>query len=149
MLHRFSRVRGFTLLELLVVLALGVILTTASYLLSVTAIRSHEFQRTRETVNQELWRARTDTIANTQDSSWGIRLSANTLTRYRGNSYASRQVADDVIYTFGSQIVFSGASEVTFLRPEGTVASTQTIFFTDSMRSATTIISPSGAILTP
>ena len=86
MARPFFTSRGFTLLELLLVLVLGIILTTASYLLSVPAIRSYEFQRMRETVHRELWRARSDTIANTKDSDWGIRFSGSTLTRYRGNS---------------------------------------------------------------
>ena len=51
--------------------------------------------------------------------------------------------------TFGNQIVFSGAHEVTFLRPEGTVTSTQIIFLLDAVRSVTITIPPSGAVLTP
>ncbi len=149
MTRPFFPSRGFTLLELLLVLALGSILMTATYLLGMPAIHSYEFQRTRETVNRELWRARSDTIANVKDSSWGIRFSGSTLTRYRGSSYLSRQVADDVVYTFGNQIVFSGAHEVTFLRPEGTVTSTQIIFLLDAVRSVTITIPPSGAVLTP
>lgn len=141
--------QGFTLLELSLVLAIGVVLMSASYLLSIGAIRAHEFRRTHEIVNRELWRARSDTLSNTKDSGWGVRFSANTLTRYRGSSYATRQSAEDIVHTLGGQLTFSTTTDVPFLRPEGTVSGPYVIVLTDQIRTATTTVHTSGAILTP
>lgn len=144
-----SYLHGFTLLELVLVLALGLILTSATYLLGMSALRSHQFQRASGVIQRELWQARADTLANTKDSNWGVQFSPQSITRYRGNAYASRFSEDDIVYTFEAPLTVSSTGEVTFLRPGATVNSSRTIVITDQLRTATTIVSPSGSITTP
>lgn len=143
------RAHGFTLVELLVVMALGAILLSATYFISLQTLRTREFERARETVHRELWHARADTLANTQDSNWGVNVSPHALTRYRGNSYASRQIADDVVHTFSDNVTLSSNGDIVFQRPEGTLSSARTITITDELRTTTTTISISGVIISP
>lgn len=147
--YRPNNSRGFTLIEILVVLSLGLILISSTYFLSIGTIRSFAFQRAHATVKQELWRARTDTMSQTQDSNWGVIFSGHTITRYRGDSYSARAVEDDVIHVFDETLTFAGTEEIPFIGLDGSVSSTHSVVLTDQSRTATTTVYSSGAIMTP
>lgn len=137
---------GFTFIELLIVFALLAIFAGFAAMVSAPAIRNAEFDRTRETIRQELVAAQTDTIGGTQDASWGVAFSSNRITRYRGASYATRNSAYDLVTTFMNGSVISGTADVPFTRPFGVPASAATVVITLGAMQATTTVSASGGI---
>lgn len=141
-----KRLPGFTLAELLLALGIMLIFIGATAALSTRAIKNGEFDRVRETVRNELMAAQTDTIAGTFDASWGVAFATNTVTRYRGASYATRNSSFDRVVAFGNGVTISGTADVPFTRPRGFPLAPASIVVTDGLRTATTTINSIGAI---
>lgn len=137
---------GFSLFELIVVIALIAVISTFSVTLTSTAVRGQEFERVRETIVRELMAARQDTAAGTRDSAWGVVLSPNAITRFQGATFASRNATMDLTTNFGNEIVIAGATEIDFLRPEGIPTASSTILLSDGIRSARITVTAAGAI---
>lgn len=137
---------GFTLIEVLVVFGILALLAGMTLAIGSQTVRNTEFDRVRETIRNELAAAQADTIGGTMDSSWGVRVSTSTVTRYRGASYAGRVTAYDRLTTFGSGVSVSGTTDVAFTRPHGLPAAAATIVITDGVRWATTTVNLAGGI---
>ncbi len=137
---------GFTLIELLIVMGMMAIFAGFTAVVSVPVIRHAEFDRVRETVRNELVAAQTDTFGGTFDSSWGVAFFPNAITRYRGESYATRVTASDRVTSFDDEFVLSGTTEVHFRRPDGLPTGAATIVVTSGALQATTTINTEGSI---
>lgn len=138
--------RGFTIIELLIVIGMTAIFAGFTAIVSTPAVRNAEFDRVRETVRNELATAQADTIGGTLDASWGVAFSSNSITRYRGANYATRNIAFDHVTTFGNGVVLSGATDVAFVRPTGLPMASASIVMSDGSLHATTTINAAGAI---
>ena len=138
--------RGFTLIELIVVMAVLAVLVGATALLGMRTVNVQEFERVRETARNELVAARSDTIAGSNDSAWGVKFNANSAVRFKGNTYASRVSAYDRTTSFGNTVTISGTSEVDFTRPFGAPSASATIILSDGSRTATMTVNTIGTI---
>jgi len=138
--------RGFTLVELLIVFGIVAALVGLTAAISNTAITNSEFDRVADTLRGELFAAQTDTIAGTHDSAWGVAFNDNSIVRYKGASYATRDQTFDLVTNFGNQVIISGADEVAFTRPYGIPVTSVEISIYDGMRHATATISHIGTI---
>jgi prepilin-type N-terminal cleavage/methylation domain-containing protein len=136
---------GFTVIELLIALAIVAMLVFMTVVVSSRTIKNSEFDRVRETVRGELTRAQADTISGTLDSAWGAYFTATSVTRYKGSSFATRIPSVDVISSFGG-ITANGPKDVSFTRPYGLPASAATIVITNGTQTATTTVNTAGAI---
>ncbi|MBI4133380.1 hypothetical protein HY478_02080 [Candidatus Uhrbacteria bacterium] len=137
--------KGFTLLEILIVLVLVIMIVVMSAVLGRQTILNQELERVRETIRSELVRAQGDTIAGTRDASWGVAFSTNTVTRFQGTSYATRNQAFDAVTTF-QNVTITGPTEIVFSRPEGVPTGTGTITVTLGTRTTTVTVNAAGAI---
>lgn len=137
--------KGFTLLEILIVIVLIIMIVIMSAVLGRQTILNQELERIRETVRSELVRAQGDTIAGTRDSPWGVAFGATTVTRFLGTSYATRNQAFDAITTF-QNVTITGPAEIVFSRPEGVPTTTGTITITLGARTTTVTVNAAGAI---
>lgn len=140
------RQTGFTLVELLVVIGIMAVFAGITATVGVTAIRNAEFDRVRETVRNELAIAQADTIGGSLDSTWGVAFTSSTVTRYRGASYASRDISFDRISSFGNAVTLSGTTDVPFTRPTGLPNAAASIVITGGQLHATTTVNTAGAI---
>jgi type II secretory pathway pseudopilin PulG len=136
---------GFTITELLIALGIIVSLVLMTVVVSSRTIKNSEFDRVRETIRGELTRAQTDSIAGTLDSAWGAMVTATSVTRYKGSSFATRTPSADVISSFGN-ITANGSVDVRFTRPRGVPISAATIVITNGTQTATTTVNMAGAI---
>jgi prepilin-type N-terminal cleavage/methylation domain-containing protein len=137
---------GFTLIEMLIVMAMTAIFAGFAAVLGAPVIRHAEFDRVRETVRNELVAAQADTVGGTLDSAWGVAFTTSTVTRYRGGSYATRVTASDRVTTFSGGFILSGATEVHFSRPTGLVSSTAVVVITSGTLQTTTTVNTAGSI---
>jgi type II secretory pathway pseudopilin PulG len=137
---------GFTLAELLIVFGIVAVLVGLTAAISNTSINNSEFDRVTDTVRGELFAAQADTIAGTHDSAWGVAFGTNSLTRYKGNSFATRDQTFDLVTDFGNQVIISGADEVAFTRPYGIPVTSVELSIYDGMRHATATINYIGTI---
>ncbi len=137
---------GFTLVEFLIVVGIMTLLAGMTAMMSASTIRYASFDLARETVRNELLAAQADALSGTADSSWGVAFSVHTVTRYKGSSYATRDMAFDRTTVFGDDIVLNGTSDVVFHRPMDTTSSTATIGITSGVLHATTSVNAVGSI---
>lgn len=137
---------GFSLFELIIVIALIAAIATFSVTLTDTAVRGQEFTRVRETIAQELTAARNDTVAGTRDAAWGVAFSSNAITRFQGTTFATRNATLDRATQFGNEVMISGASEIDFVRPAGTPTASTTILLSNGIRSARITVTETGAL---
>ncbi len=138
--------QGFTVFELVVVIGLIAAIAGFSVALTTSALRGQEFDRVREIAKSELAAARSDTIAGTQDSTWGVAFSATAITRFQGATFASRNAAMDRVSGVGNAITISGATEINFLRPYGVPTASATVLLSDGNRTAFITVTDAGAI---
>lgn len=149
--------RGFTLIEVLISLALAILLIGAALPLYTGLQTSSQLNESAGTVVQALRLARTLSVERAQDSGYGVYIESNPATSDRiifflGTSYAARNAAYDRVTTFDNAITLTpslagGVSEIVFSRVTGTPSSTGTIAIIHATTGSRTLsINSAGAV---
>ena len=144
-------VRGFSFIEILVVMGIFVILGTLSLFVSMDTYHGSNFRSDRDLVVTLLQHARAQAMHNictgtcTDGKPHGVYIGSGTYTVFQGSSYATRDVAEDQTYTANSTLVATGDSEVVFANVTGVVSASRTITLTAEQNSTITV-DPSGRI---
>jgi prepilin-type N-terminal cleavage/methylation domain-containing protein len=124
--------KGFTLMEILVVLGILAILTT----IGMTSFRNSSVR-----VNLEqqsaialslVEEARNNSLASLNNSEYGIRFSSTTVTLFQGKTYSSGASNKTHVFTNGvyaSPINISGGNDIYFNRLTGEPSATGTVTF--------------------
>lgn len=137
---------GFTLIEIMVTLVIGLILFSIGAVISVNFIRNREIDLATETLVSYLRAAEQRALASEGNTNHGVSVADNKLTFFRGTSFAARQVAYDTIFPYQSYLVFSGITEVVFAKQTGAPSVTGTMTVNNGIRSETITIYSTGAI---
>lgn len=111
--------RGFTLLEIIIVLALIVVLSSFSVLFSFTYLRTQNVRSDAAIIVSELRRAQTQAYTEDHDASHGLKVLSDRVVRFTGASYATRTTSQDVETDFPVSVTVTGSSEVVF--PKGSM----------------------------
>ncbi len=142
---RRTLANGFTMIEIIIVMALGFILIAlGGIFLTNRTVTAQELDRAFYAVRSELARAESDTTTGTDAG--GIAIFPHSVTRFQGVTYATRVVARDVLTQFSNSVTITGPSEINFTAPEGVPATTGTITLTDTYRTHTITVNAAGAI---
>jgi len=136
---------GFTLIEILIVIALLVVIVSLGATLGRQTLVNQELERAREVVRSELARAQGDTIAGTRDSEWGVAFTANSITRFVGPSFAGRNPSFDATTSFPNATI-AGPAEIVFVRPTGVPVAPGTITINIGNQNAAVMVNAAGAI---
>src|SRR3989338_510991 len=115
--------RGFTLVELLLSVAVIGILTAGVLGFSLFLLRSNDMELALSATAQTLRRAQTLARSGQHDGAWGVKLQSETITIFHGNSYANRDSSLDEVTDLPSTIAVSGLTEVTYAAATGTPSS--------------------------
>lgn len=119
--RHLARTCGFTILEVLIVLALGTLLVAATF---PTGLRFYQNQIADETagdIKALLSRAASESRLGKDGSAFGVRFFPDRLIFFRGTSYATRDTGRDEIHPLppgatltapADEIVFGGATGV-------------------------------------
>ena len=106
--------RGFTLIEMVVVIGIMAIVAGLGATVSFTFLRGQRLQSAAEMIMAEALRAQIDAYTQAGDKAHGIKVLSDSVVRFVGSSYAGRTVAQDEVDTFPGSITVSGLSEWDF-----------------------------------
>lgn len=141
-----KKIKAFTLIEILIVIALFSAIVVIGVPLTQTALTGSELDTAAEVGLKNLKTAQALSQAVKEDSQWGVRFNGNTITQFMGSSYASRNTAYDAVVDLGSKTVFSGLGEVVFSKVSGLPIQTGSITITNQDRVVTITVATNGAI---
>jgi prepilin-type N-terminal cleavage/methylation domain-containing protein len=133
--------RGFTLMEILGVIAVMTILMTIVLTSFSTLNKNQALDKTARYVASIIEEARGNTLFSKNDSQYGVKFSASSVTLFKGATYSSSS-PDNVVYELNPLVTISnislsgGGSEMVFDRLTGNTTQTGTI--TLNLNSGTT-----------
>jgi prepilin-type N-terminal cleavage/methylation domain-containing protein len=132
-----SNQKGFTLVELLLVLAIFTILFAIVGTISLNSLPSTQLNTQVDQLESMLRKAQARSVSRHADSLWGVHLTSANATLFAGSSYAGRDAAYDEGMVFPSGIIGSGLTDVIFQYRTGATSTTGTITLTHSATGGT------------
>lgn len=130
-LKTYMEDKGFTLIEILVVIAILTLVLSLSMILSLDDYRGYTFRDERDKVISILEKARSQAINNIcvdpscdDGASHGVHIINNTFTEYEGEDWGTRHTAIDEVTEIGPSINVSGISDVIFSQLSGDATTT-------------------------
>ena len=115
----FIFAKGFTLLEILLVIGIISILLVLVVPISLDFYKNQEIETQTQFLIQTLRKAQLEAMSGELDSSFGVSISSQNYTLFKGNSYTSRDIRYDETFDLPEIIQPSGISEVVFSKSEG------------------------------
>ena len=109
-----KRLKGFTLVELLLVIAIVAILAGVSFPYYSKILFRNSLSISNQAISQSLRRAQLLSQSGQSDSQWGIYAQANSLTLFSGATYATRDSSLDELHNLSEGIVLTGDTEIVF-----------------------------------
>jgi prepilin-type N-terminal cleavage/methylation domain-containing protein len=123
-----KKIKGFTLLELIISSAIITIVMSVGIPVTLQFVRSYGLQSERDTVLVLLEWARDQSMANHLQTSHGILVTSNQFIGFVGTSYATRNPTFDLIYPRNSKITVTGGTETIFAPLSATTTNTSFVF---------------------
>lgn len=138
--------QGFTLLELLLSLALIAILAGFSASIFLRIQTKNDLDSSAATVVQNLRRAQLLAQAVDSDIAWGVKIQNGSIILFKGASYATRDTAFDEISTIPNSIGASGVSEIVYNKFTGLPQLSGTITLSTNTDTSTVTINEKGTV---
>lgn len=154
--------RGFTLFEVVVVLAVVAVLSSASLLVGIDSYRAYAYRSDRDLLVTALQHARASAMGNvcrasaestcTDGRSYGVRVDSDAITIFQSGSgasdYAHRDASVDARFEISPNTTITPSTvEVVFTQLSGDVASPATITLSEpSGRTAAVTVGSEGQI---
>lgn len=144
--------RGFTLIELIIVLLIGIILTSVGVTTLVSYRNFHTVAKEKEAVMETLLEARNLTIVSKNATVYGVHFASTTITLFSGSSYSAENASNKVYDLAGGIEIWryfpSGGNDIIFSRISGETnqSSTATVRLVNSSASTTVTIYKTGTI---
>lgn len=109
--------------------------------------RSHENLKIGQSgVLEGIRRAQLSAREGKGDSVWGVELSANQITVFKGANYAGRDTLYDQSLGMPAGVVMSGLTEIVFDKLTGNTTNTGTITLTNSVGTSDIVINGKGTL---
>lgn len=141
MMHIKNNSKGFSLLELVIGIAIIAIIAGISVATFAKFSRSSSVNKEADIALSHLEKARNQTLASVDSSSFGVRFSTSTITFYKGTTYSGS--TGRVVQSIPSNVLVSysftgNAQEIYFNRLTGIPSATGTVTFTSRSNASTT-----------
>ncbi len=120
--------KSFTLVEIILVIAVFGILISFLVPVGLNFYKSQQLEAVTQELIQTLRRAQLKAMSVEMDSSFGVYLTNDNYTLFKGNSYEDRDTQYDEVFDLSQIIRISGLSEVVFLKFEGLPEKTTSAF---------------------
>lgn len=122
--------RGFTLPEIVLVLAIVAILTSAGFVFSRTILIDANLDAAATGFSESARRAALLARGVDGDSTWGVHVQAGSITLFKGASFVARDTVVDEIIEMPSTITPSGTTDVLFSKFTGFPTTTGMLILT-------------------
>ncbi len=146
MLKKLNNNAGFSLLELLLSVAVISLLTGLSLPVYRTLIKKNDLDITANTIASSLRRAQVLSQAVDGDTTWGIKIQSGDITLFKGASYTDRDTNFDETFEVPTTISAGGTTEVVFTKFTGFPQTIGTINLTTESDSRSVSINEKGTI---
>lgn len=140
-----SKKNGYTLLEVLLVIALIAIVAGFSAPLFRGFALSNQVDSAKSTFMSAIRSAKINAENGALDSDWGVYFEGNRAILYVGDSYQTRNINYDLIYS-SPEIQISGESEINFQKISGLPNSTFSISINGSSGSRVISVNEKGIV---
>ncbi|HAT73705.1 MAG: hypothetical protein US30_C0007G0047 [Candidatus Moranbacteria bacterium GW2011_GWF2_36_839] len=110
--------KGFTLVEIMLVVSLMVIVGTISVPVYQTVQLQNDLDLAISSITQTLHRAQILSQGSDGDSTWGARVSSGSVILFKGTTYASRDPLYDEVFEISPNLVISSSGFVSPTSPE-------------------------------
>jgi len=131
---------GFTLVELLLSMAMIGIVAGASLPVYFSFYNRNDVSLTTETIASMFRRAQNYARSVQGDSQWGVHIQAGSATLFKGATYAARDTAYDETAVINTSITPTGTTDVLFAKLSGAPGSTASVTLTGQANETRTII---------
>jgi prepilin-type N-terminal cleavage/methylation domain-containing protein len=140
-----SDIRGLTLIEILVVLGILSVLATFGYLVTMDFYKGYAFNAERNIIVSILQKARSQSLANINESAHGVHFDPGQYVIFQGASYNSGAGFNQITpAAFG--IGHSGVADIVFAQLSGDVNPGGSLILSDGKRSAVISVNNEGRI---
>ncbi|MBL1434247.1 type II secretion system protein [Candidatus Wolfebacteria bacterium] len=112
--HILQKNKGFTFIEIILVIALIGITAGISVPVYQSFQTRNDLEVSSTTIVQTLRRAQLLSQAMDGDTSWGVNVAIGNITLFKGESFSSRNIEFDEIFSMPTSISVSGLSEIVF-----------------------------------
>jgi prepilin-type N-terminal cleavage/methylation domain-containing protein len=138
--------RGFTLMEIMIVMVFGLILYQLMIVFGATSLSIQEMDRTTQSARSELALARNRALSGKGGTSWGVRFATSTIIQFQGSSYATRNPAYDLATPLSLKMNVTGTREFVFTSPLGEPAQSGAVIFSTGDRTRSVSVNIYGMI---
>src|SRR3990167_9386819 len=135
---------GFTLMEVLLVVAIISILTMVSAPVVLTLQRTNELDVAANTLAQYLYQAQGYSREEAHDCSWGVTIHAQDLTLFCGNSYVTRNPNFDNSYEIPANVKVGQNQEIIYDKLTGHPQTTGSYELSVSRQTSTVSVNSKG-----
>jgi type II secretory pathway pseudopilin PulG len=119
--------KGFSFIEFILVISLIILLGTLTTSFASRFLTQSGVLNASDQLIGDLRKAQVNAMMGKQNSNWGVNFASNTITLYKGSSFATRTTAFDEKFSTSSSITISGLTDLNFYRITGTSSATPTI----------------------
>lgn len=143
-MHRF--IKGFTFIESILTIALVLLIGTMAVPFYGRFVYSEELPIAQDELAENLKRAQLFTLLGKNNARFGVAIHSGAIVFFQGDTYASRDTRFDEVYTLHPRVSVSGADEVVFNRPQGTLSGPATFILSDGNVSVTMSVNREGVV---
>ncbi|MBI1838960.1 MAG: prepilin-type N-terminal cleavage/methylation domain-containing protein [Candidatus Colwellbacteria bacterium] len=146
-MKRFLSLTGFSLIELLVVVAIFAVISSLGLAIGLNFYRGYVLNSERNIFVSILTKTRSKAVSNINQSPEGVFINSGNYTIFQGSSYASRNQAYDEVISINPSVTPSGLGEIVFGQLSGSLLTPSgDVNFTNGQRSVTVSVNDEGRI---
>ncbi len=138
--------QGFTIIEMLLVVAVMMIITVVAAPLYANLNNSNQLDAASSILVQDLYQAQTFSRNRSRDTSWGVAVNGQVITLFSGTSYATRDTASDITYIVPSAIQLSGTNQIVYSKLYGLPTTTGSFGLTANGKTINVTVNNKGMV---
>lgn len=139
--------RGFTIIELILVMAIISFIAMLSSPFYARFLVQNAVDNTVDGLSGSLRKAQTYSMAGKMGSSWSVNFSSNTITLYKGTSFAGRDASFDEKFSVSPVVNVNGMTDISYSRVTGLpTPATATVTISSGSNSKTVTMNSQGVV---